>query len=71
MEFPTDVLTLIREYSKPLPRTIVKECTDDNPCKDYDECSWCCQHIKPCECGCGYKGGSCERYYRRFLQQYE
>ena len=38
------------------------ECTDEDPCKDYDECWWCCQHIKPCECGCGYLGGSCENY---------
>jgi hypothetical protein len=39
---------------------LLKECTDENPCKDYDECMWCCQHIKPCECGCGHLGGSCD-----------
>ena len=38
------------------------DCTDTNPCKNYDECSWCCQHIKPCECGCGYLGGSCDNW---------
>lgn len=36
------------------------ECTDTTPCKDFDNCSWCCQNIKPCECGCGLLGGTCE-----------
>lgn len=35
------------------------KCSNTIPCKDYDNCSWCCQHVKPCECGCGLLGGSC------------
>ena len=37
----------------------MQECTNTDPCHDYDECAWCCQHVKPCECGCGFLGGTC------------
>ena len=37
----------------------MSKCSNTSPCKDYDECQWCCQHVKPCECGCGLLGGTC------------
>ena len=49
----------------------MQACTNEDPCHDYDECSWCCQHVKPCECGCGFLGGTCNEYHERLLMEAE
>ena len=34
-----------------------EDCSEDNRCGDCPQCA----KIKPCSCGCGYIGGSCEK----------
>ncbi len=63
---------IIKSYSNFKMNTKItkcEECSEKTPCMDYDECSWCCQHVKPCECGCGLLGGTCEEQTRKYKEE--
>ena len=38
------------------------ECTDENRC---EECCHC-NRTRPCECGCGYIGGTCDEQHEKY-----